>query len=181
MVLPVAKEKSLSAIHAVEFTSLYFDWQRLDPFFSIKRHGCDDTKISDPSDQYTNQPEKGPSYHTDEFNNGYNAGFSAYSSSGTSDIGGNNDDDNESPNNDGENSDGVNQFSSSGGSQSGYQLTVNVPSHPFGKSSVSIYITTENGHKDSKTKTVSKSTAGDPSWTFNIPPNQRDTIGVCVD
>ena len=73
------------------------------------------------------------------------------SSSGTSSNGGNNEDDQESSNNDGENSDGVNQFSSSSGSQSGYQLTVNVPSHPFGKSSVSIYITTENGHTDSKT------------------------------
>ena len=149
------------------------------PYESGYDHGCDDAEISDPSDRYTNQPEKGPSYHTDEFNNGYNSGFSACSSSGTSGNAGNNDDDKESSNNDGENSDGVNQFSSSGGSQSGYQLTVNVPSHPFGKSSVSIYITTENGYKDSKT--VSTSTAGDPSGTFNIPPNQGDTVKVCVD
>jgi hypothetical protein len=125
-------------------------------------HGCDDAKISDSSERYTNQPEKGPSYHTDEFNNGYDAGFSNCSSSGTSSNGGNDD---------GEES------SSSSGSESGYQFTVNVPSHPFGKPSVDISITTENGHRDSKTV----STAGNPSWTFDIPPNQGDSVEVCVD
>ena len=34
-------------------------------------HGCDDARISDPSDQYINQPEKGPAYHTPEFMDGY--------------------------------------------------------------------------------------------------------------
>ena len=141
------------------------------PYDSGYDHGCDDAEISNPSDRYTNQPEKGPGFHTDEFNNGYDAGFRECSSSGISS--------NDDLNDDGENSNDVNQFSSSSDSQSGYQLTVSVPNHPFGKSSVSIYITTENGHKDSKT--VGTSIAGDPSWTFNIPPNQGDTVKVCVD
>lgn len=146
------------------------------PYDSGYDHGCDDAEISNPSDRYTNQPEKGPSFHTDEFNNGYDAGFRECSSSGTSNNDDSNDDNIESSNNDGENSNDVNQFPSSSDSQSGYQLTVNVPNHPFGKSSVSISITTENGYKDHKTV----STAGDSSGTFNIPPNQGDTVQVCV-
>jgi hypothetical protein len=34
-------------------------------------HGCDEAAISDPSDKYINQPERGPLFHTDEFMNGY--------------------------------------------------------------------------------------------------------------
>ena len=30
-------------------------------------HGCSDAQISDPSNRYINQPEKGPSFHTDAF------------------------------------------------------------------------------------------------------------------
>jgi hypothetical protein len=47
-------------------------------------HGCDDAKISDPSDWYINQPEKGPSFHTDEFMNGYDDGYNACSSDDSS-------------------------------------------------------------------------------------------------
>lgn len=44
-------------------------------------HGCDDAGISDPSERYYNQPEKGPSFHTSHaFNRGYTDGFSACSS-----------------------------------------------------------------------------------------------------
>ena len=50
------------------------------PYRSGYNHGCDDAKISDPSDRYINQPEKGPSFHTDEFMNGYDDGFNACSS-----------------------------------------------------------------------------------------------------
>jgi hypothetical protein len=45
------------------------------PYDSGYDHGCDDAKISDPSDRYINQPEKDPSFHTDEFMNGYNEGY----------------------------------------------------------------------------------------------------------
>ncbi len=51
------------------------------PYDSGYDHGCDDASISDPSDRYINQPEKGPAYHTSEFMNGYDAGFNACGSS----------------------------------------------------------------------------------------------------
>jgi hypothetical protein len=40
------------------------------PYDSGYDHGCDDAGISDPSEQYINQPEKGPAYHTSEFMDG---------------------------------------------------------------------------------------------------------------
>jgi hypothetical protein len=49
------------------------------PYDSGYDHGCDDARISDPSDRYINQPEKGPSFHTNEFMSGYNAGYNACS------------------------------------------------------------------------------------------------------
>lgn len=53
-----------------------------DPYDSGYDHGCDDARISDSSDIYINQPEKGPSFHTDAFNRGYNEGFSSCSGGG---------------------------------------------------------------------------------------------------
>ncbi len=47
------------------------------PFASGFDHGCDDAGISDSSDRYINQDEKGPSYHTSEFMDGYYEGFEA--------------------------------------------------------------------------------------------------------
>jgi len=61
--------------------------------------------------------------------------------------------------------------------QSGYLLTVNVPSHPFGTSTIGISITTENGYTDQ----ANIPTAGNPSWTFSIPPNQGNSVQVCVN
>lgn len=49
------------------------------PYSSGYDHGCDDAKISDPSDRYINEPGKGTSNHTDEFMDGYYAGFDACS------------------------------------------------------------------------------------------------------
>ena len=49
------------------------------PYDSGYDHGCDDAGRSE-SDKYINQPEKGPSFHTSEFMNGYYAGLSACSS-----------------------------------------------------------------------------------------------------
>ncbi len=49
------------------------------PYESGYDHGCDDAKISDSSEFYINQPEKGPSFHTSEFMNGYYAGFNSCS------------------------------------------------------------------------------------------------------
>ncbi len=45
------------------------------PYDSGYDHGCDDAGISDPSDRYINQDEKGPSYHTSDFMNGYYDGY----------------------------------------------------------------------------------------------------------
>jgi hypothetical protein len=50
------------------------------PYDSGYDHGCDDARISDPSDRYINQDEKGPAFHTSEFMNGYDSGFSSCSS-----------------------------------------------------------------------------------------------------
>lgn len=57
------------------------------------------------------------------------------------------------------------------------QLTVTVPSHPFGTSTVGISITTANGYKDQ----VNPSTSGGASWTFTTPPNQGNSVLVCVN
>lgn len=70
-------------------------------------HGCDDADISDPDDRYINQPEKGPSFHTNEFMRGYNDGYDNCSGNSGSDVGGStsrsddndNDEDNGSTNN----------------------------------------------------------------------------------
>ncbi len=45
------------------------------PYKSGYSHGCSDTKISDTSKRYINQPGKGAGFHTNEFMRGYNDGF----------------------------------------------------------------------------------------------------------
>jgi hypothetical protein len=73
----------------------------------------------------------------------------------------------------------ANNGSSNNGSsevQPAYRLTVNVPSHPFGTSTVDISLTTENGHTDQ----ANVPTAGGLSYTFNIPENQGKSVQVCV-
>lgn len=62
------------------------------PYESGYDHGCDDAKISDPDDRYINQPEKGPSFHTDEFMDGYDAGFDNCSDDGYDENGDTEDD-----------------------------------------------------------------------------------------
>jgi len=49
------------------------------PYKSGYSHGCSDSKISEPSERYINQPGKGPGYHTNEFMRGYNDGFESCS------------------------------------------------------------------------------------------------------
>src|SRR5215831_4204877 len=81
------------------------------------------------------------------------------------------------------NSDNANSGSSSGSSDTGssgqtaYRLTVNVPSHPFGASTVGMSITTANGYTDQ----ANVPTAGGSSYTFNIPKNQGKSVQVCVN
>jgi hypothetical protein len=38
----------------------------MSPYASGYDHGCDDADISDRDNRYINQPEKGPSFHTDD-------------------------------------------------------------------------------------------------------------------
>lgn len=61
--------------------------------------------------------------------------------------------------------------------QAAYRLTVNVPSHPFGASTVGMSITTANGYTDQ----TSVPTAGGSSYTFNVPKNQGKSVQVCVN
>ncbi|MFY9795981.1 MAG: hypothetical protein WAK17_14340 [Candidatus Nitrosopolaris sp.] len=61
--------------------------------------------------------------------------------------------------------------------EAAYRLTVNVPSHPFGTSTVGISITTTNGYTDQ----ADVPTTGGSSYTFNIPKNQGYSVQVCVN
>jgi hypothetical protein len=56
----------------------------LTPFQSGYDHGCDDAKIPDSNknERYIEQPGKGRAYHTVEFMNGYEYGFTQCKSSG---------------------------------------------------------------------------------------------------
>lgn len=47
----------------------------------MNRDVCDDARLN-PSDRYINEPGKGPSFHTDEFMDGYYSGLNACSSGG---------------------------------------------------------------------------------------------------
>jgi hypothetical protein len=58
------------------------------PYDSGYDHGCDDAGISDPSNRYINEPGKGPSSHTNEFMQGYNAGYNACSGDSSRSSGG---------------------------------------------------------------------------------------------
>src|SRR5215831_10366313 len=58
-----------------------------------------------------------------------------------------------------------------------YQLTVKVPFHPFGASTLDISITTKNGYTDH----ANVPAAGVATWTFNIPQNQGNWVQVCVN
>ena len=63
------------------------------------------------------------------------------------------------------------------GREPGYQLTVKVPSYPFGTSTLGISITTANGYTDQ----ASIAASGVTSWTFNIPASQGSSVRVCVN
>jgi|SRR5918995_2738620 hypothetical protein len=60
---------------------------RVSPYDSGYDHGCDDAGRSE-SDKYINQPERGPSFHTNEFMDGYYAGLNACSDGGNDRGGG---------------------------------------------------------------------------------------------
>jgi hypothetical protein len=62
-------------------TSASSTFASTDPYDSGHDHGCNDAAILDPSDRYINQPEKGPSFHTDVFMQGYYDGYDACTNS----------------------------------------------------------------------------------------------------
>jgi hypothetical protein len=88
-----------------------------------------------------------------------------------------------SSNSDNANSGSSGSSSNSGSSDTGsdgqaaYRLTVNVPSHPFGASTVGMSIKTANGYTDQ----ANVPTAGGSSYTFNVPKNQGKSVQVCVN
>ena len=57
-----------------------------DPYDSGYGHSCDDANISDLSDRYINQPEKGPAFHTDVFMQGYYDGYDACTTTSTKNM-----------------------------------------------------------------------------------------------
>jgi hypothetical protein len=61
--------------------------------------------------------------------------------------------------------------------QAGYNLTVNVTSHSFGNDRVFVQVTTANGWKSGGWL----QTAGSPSTTFSVPPDQGNSVQVCVE
>jgi hypothetical protein len=63
-----------------------------------------------------------------------------------------------------------------GSSDSGYSVTVSIGSHPFGNEWSYIWVKTEDGYRDN----IRLQTAGDPSYTFDIPPGYGDSIQVCA-
>lgn len=76
-----------SRLHYI-FLIPYSNASSKSPYDSGYDHGCDDAKISDPNDRYINQPEKGPSFHANEFMKGYNDGYNVCSNdSSNSDFG----------------------------------------------------------------------------------------------
>jgi uncharacterized membrane protein YgcG len=50
------------------------------------KHRCDDAKLSDQSEKYINQPENGPSFHSDAFVQGYESGFNSCSAHQSNNI-----------------------------------------------------------------------------------------------
>ena len=108
-----------------------------------------------------------PNCHLSSNSDNANSGNSGSSSSSSSSNGGSSDG--------GSSDTGSSDTGSSG--QAAYRLTVNVPTHPFGASTVGMSIKTANGYTDQ----ASVPTAGGSSYTFNVPKNQGKSVQVCVN
>jgi hypothetical protein len=57
------------------FFALFGQSYAQSPYDSGYDHGCGDAGIPDPARQYITQSQKGPSFHSDEFMEGYNDGY----------------------------------------------------------------------------------------------------------
>jgi hypothetical protein len=73
------------AIFAIVGTPLAYASEK-SAYESGRDHGCDDADLP-PSDRYINEPGKGKSRHTQEFNSGYDAGFSNCGGGGSGNSG----------------------------------------------------------------------------------------------
>lgn len=76
--LSIILVSAIIALGGIVTTNVYADKS---PYDSGYDHGCSDVKINDPGDRYINEDDKGPSYHTSAFMNGYDTGFKDCSSS----------------------------------------------------------------------------------------------------
>jgi hypothetical protein len=65
-------------ISAASLGTIHNAMAKATPYQTGYDHGCSDAKLPF-SARYINQPGKGPSFHTQEFMSGYNAGFAACS------------------------------------------------------------------------------------------------------
>jgi hypothetical protein len=129
------------------------------PYDSGYDHGCNDAGISDPSDRYINEPGKGPSFHTDEFMQGYNAGYNTCSVQGRG----------------GDEPDESTESSSRGSSSGPWTLTVTVTNPPFGIKDVYVRVQGPYGWSDALRGIWSElQDGGDPdriSMVFDVPQN----------
>jgi len=82
-ILPIAIVALLVSLVAPQFQSVNAGGKS--PLESGHEHGCDDGGISNVNNRYIKQPEKGPSFHTDEFMRGYNDGYDECSNDDDSD------------------------------------------------------------------------------------------------
>ncbi|MEJ7642287.1 MAG: HNH endonuclease [Candidatus Nitrosocosmicus sp.] len=57
------------------FLALFGQSYAQSPYDSGYDHGCGDADTPNPARQYINQPQKGPSFHSEEFMEGYNDGY----------------------------------------------------------------------------------------------------------
>lgn len=117
----------------------------------------------------------GPAFHTGTFMTGYNDGFDACSDGN----GGSSSPSGTSKGNGGGGTFIERDDNDRSGSESGYRLTVDISEWPFGSEDIKIRIETANGYIDRAT--IGTAVSGTPSYTFNIPPNEGDSVRVCVD
>ena len=78
-IIPIAIAVSMAFLLAPQIQQ-FANASSNSPYQSGRDHGCDDAGISDVGDRYINEDGKGPSFHTNEFMRGYNAGFNECSS-----------------------------------------------------------------------------------------------------
>jgi hypothetical protein len=150
---------ALTTLHTPLASATSLITSRLTPdFFNIEG---DNSGSGNGSGYIVCNPNCHLSTNSDNANSGSNGNSGSSSNSGSSDTG---------------SSDTGSSDTGSNG-EAAYRLTVNVPSHQFGASTVGMSITTANGYTDQ----TSVPTAGGSSYTFKVPKNQGQSVQVCVN